>query len=164
LVRQAVAAKEAGFDFVKLSDHFHPWLNVQGHSSFTWTVLGTLAARTERVGLATGVTCPTLRYHPAIIAQAKLSANRFAVTGWKVLSELPNPVNFEAATSTVREEDILGQFPCGPDPEVHLEGIRQFVDAGFDRLVLQNNGPDPDGFIDFWRRELEGPMREMATA
>src|SRR3954469_5201701 len=70
LVRQTVRAEQAGFDFVEMSDHFHPWLDVQGHSSFTWTVLGAVAARTERIGLATGVTCPTVRYHPAIIAQA----------------------------------------------------------------------------------------------
>src|SRR3982751_5625354 len=70
LIRQAVAAEQAGFDFVEISDHIHPWLDVQGHSPFAWTVLGTLAAKTESLGLATGVTCPTVRYHPAIIAQA----------------------------------------------------------------------------------------------
>lgn len=70
LIRQAVAAEAAGFDFVEMSEHFHPWLESQGHSPFVWTVLGAVAARTERIGLATGVTCPTLRYHPAVIAQA----------------------------------------------------------------------------------------------
>ena len=70
LIRQAVLAEEAGFDFVEISDHFHPWLDNQGHSPFAWTVLGAIAARTERIGLATGVTCPSVRYHPAIIAQA----------------------------------------------------------------------------------------------
>jgi len=57
LVRQAVRAEEAGFDFVEISDHFHPWLDAQGHSPYAWTVLGAVAARTERLGLATGVTC-----------------------------------------------------------------------------------------------------------
>ena len=70
IVRQAVRAEESGFDFVEISDHYHPWLEEQGHSPFTWTVLGAIAARTERIGMATGVTCPTFRYHPAIIAQA----------------------------------------------------------------------------------------------
>jgi G6PDH family F420-dependent oxidoreductase len=70
VVRQAVAAEEAGFDFVELSDHYHPWLDNQGHSAFTWTLLGTIAAQTQRLELATGVTCPMIRYHPAIIAQA----------------------------------------------------------------------------------------------
>ena len=70
LIRQAVLAEAAGFDFVEISDHYHPWLDVQGHSPFAWTVLGAIAARTDRIELATGVTCPTVRYHPAIIAQA----------------------------------------------------------------------------------------------
>ena len=50
------------------SDHFHPWLESQGQSPFTWTVLGALAERTERIELITGVTCPTMRYHPAVVA------------------------------------------------------------------------------------------------
>lgn len=70
IIRQAVMAEQAGFDFVEMSDHFHPWLDTQGHSSFTWSVLGAIAARTSTLRLATGVTCPTVRYHPAIIAQA----------------------------------------------------------------------------------------------
>src|SRR5689334_18260512 len=70
LIRQAVLAEQAGFDFVEISDHYHPWLDVQGHSPFAWNVLSAIAVRTERLGLATGVTCPTVRYHPAIIAQA----------------------------------------------------------------------------------------------
>ena len=70
LVRQAVRAEQAGFDFLEMSDHFHPWLDNQGHSAFTWTLFGAIAAKTDRIELATGVTCPTIRYHPAIIAQA----------------------------------------------------------------------------------------------
>ena len=70
LVRQAVRAEEAGFDFVEVSDHFLPWLPEHGHSPFAWSVLAAAAMRTERIGLATGVTCPFMRYHPAIVAQA----------------------------------------------------------------------------------------------
>src|SRR4051794_23946248 len=70
LIRQAIRAEQVGFDFVEMSDHYHPWLDVQGHSPFAWTVLGAIAAKTDRIGLATGVTCPMVRYHPAIIAQA----------------------------------------------------------------------------------------------
>src|SRR4051794_29601794 len=70
LIRQGVRAEQAGFEFVEISDHFHPWLDVQGHSPFAWSVLSALAAQTSTLGLATGVTCPTVRYHPAIIAQA----------------------------------------------------------------------------------------------
>jgi len=289
VVRQTVRAEEAGFDFVELSDHYHPWLDVQGHSGFTWSMLGAMAARTERIGLVTGVTCPMIRYHPAVIAQAAatvqiLSGNRFtlgvgsgerlnehvvgqgwpavhvrhqmltealeiitllwqggyrtyegrhlqledarvfdlpdqlpviavasgghnasalaaehggglfateprsdlveayrdaggkgpryaevpmawapdeesaaqtaletsrwAVTGWKVMSELPNPVNFDAASATVTLEDIKQQFSCGPDVDRHVQQVQPYVDAGFDHIVLQNAGPDPDGFID----------------
>lgn len=70
LIRQAVLAEQAGFDFVEMSDHYHPWLEAQGHSAFTWNLLSAIAAKTERIGLVTGVTCPSVRYHPAIIAQA----------------------------------------------------------------------------------------------
>jgi hypothetical protein len=52
LIRQAVLAEEAGFDFVEMSDHYHPWLDSQGHSPFVWTVLGAVAARTRRIELA----------------------------------------------------------------------------------------------------------------
>ncbi|WP_022880603.1 TIGR03557 family F420-dependent LLM class oxidoreductase [Gryllotalpicola ginsengisoli] len=295
LVRQAVRAEEAGFDFVEISDHYHPWLESQGHSPFAWTVLGAIAAKTERLGLATGVTCPSMRYHPAIIAQAaatlqlvsdgrftlglgageslnehivgpvpsarvrherlreaieiirllwrggyhsydgrhlqlhdarvfdlperlpeiavavsgeasvRLAAEladglfaveprrelvagfrerggngplfaevplawgpseeeaveaaftnaKWALSGWKVMSELPNPVNFEAASGTVRPEDVAQQFACGPDPQKHLQAIATYAEAGFDHLVLQNAGDDPDGFIDFFARELK---------
>jgi G6PDH family F420-dependent oxidoreductase len=70
LVRQAVRAEAAGFDFVEMSDHFHPWVEAQGHSPFVWSVLGAIAGKTTTLGLGTGVTCPSVRYHPAIIAQA----------------------------------------------------------------------------------------------
>lgn len=295
LVRQAVRAEQAGFDFVEMSDHFHPWVEAQGHSPFVWNVLSAIAAKTSTLELATGVTCPSVRYHPAIIAQAAatlalLSDGRFtlgvgsgerlnehivgrgfpgvherhamfdealdiirllwqggyqnydgtylkledarifdlpdvlptmavavsgpdsialaaehgdglfavepnedlvsgyraaggagplyceaplawatteaaavtaahttnawSVAGWKVLAELPNPVNFEAAAATVREDDIREQFACGPDVERHLEVIGGFTDAGFDHVALMNAGPDPDGFFDFFEKEL----------
>ena len=302
LVRNAQRAEEAGFDFVAISDHFHPWLDSQGHSPFAWSVLGAVAATTSRVGIATGVTCPILRYHPAIVAQAaattaimsdgrftlqvgagerlnehvvgkgwpatdlrhemleeavdimrllwsggehtyrgrhleleaarlydlpaeppplvvavggpraaQLAADkgdgmvatepdanlieaftgaggggpryceaplayassveegrkvawerfRFGVPGWKVQSDLPMPVNFEAATATVREEDVAGAMACGPDPERHVEVVRQFVDAGFDRICLVGIGDDQDGFLRFWSDELQPRLRAL---
>jgi G6PDH family F420-dependent oxidoreductase len=299
LIRQAVRAEQAGFDFVEISDHYHPWLDVQGHSPFAWNVLSAIAVRTSTLGLATGVTCPTVRYHPAIIAQAAatlgiISDNRFtlgigagerlnehvvgqgfpsvrgrherlvealeiinllwqggyqsyegkhlqledarvfdlpdelpviavaaggklaaelaathatglfateprpdlvgaytakggngpkyaevpmawatteqagveealkttrwAVTGWKVMSELPNPVNFDAASQTVRPEDIREQFAVGPDPQPYADAVKKYTDAGFDHIVLQNAGPDPDGFLDFFAKELKDQL------
>jgi G6PDH family F420-dependent oxidoreductase len=302
LIQQAVRAEQAGFDFVEISDHYHPWLDVQGHSPFAWTVLGAIAARTERIGLATGVTCPTVRYHPAIIAQAAatlaivsdnrftlgigagerlnehivgqgfpsvrgrherlrealeiikllwqggyqsyegkhlqledarvfdlpdqlpviavaaggkkaaamaaelgdglfateprtdlvesytgaggsgpryaevpmawapteeagiqevLKTTRWALTGWKVMSELPNPVNFDAASQTVREEDVRGQFALGPDAEPYVAAVKKYTEAGFDHIVLQNAGPDPDGFIDFFQKDLHDTLQRL---
>jgi G6PDH family F420-dependent oxidoreductase len=70
LVRYAKMAEEAGFAFASISDHFHPWVDAQGHSPFVWSVIGGVATATERIQLGTGVTCPTVRIHPAIIAQA----------------------------------------------------------------------------------------------
>ncbi|GLY08368.1 MULTISPECIES: TIGR03557 family F420-dependent LLM class oxidoreductase [Actinoplanes] len=295
LIRQAVRAEQAGFDFVEISDHFHPWLDVQGHSPFAWNVLSAIAVQTRTLGLATGVTCPSVRYHPAIVAQAaatlaiiadgrftlgvgsgerlnehvvgqgfgdvtdrherltealeiinllwrggyqsyrgrhlrledarifdlpdtppsiavaaggtraaELAAThgsglfatepradlvetftaaggrgpryveipvawapdeeaavaeahrttRWAVTGWKVMSELPNPANFEAASATVRPEDIRSRFVVGPDPAAYADAIRTHIDAGFDHVVLMNAGPDPDGFLDFFTKEI----------
>jgi G6PDH family F420-dependent oxidoreductase len=305
IVEQTRLAEQAGFDFVELSDHFHPWLDVQGHSGFTWSMLGTMASVTDRIGLATGVTCPSFRYHPAIIAQAAatvqiLSDNRFtlgvgsgerlnehvtgiefpgvhrrqerfreaieiinllwqggyqsyegkhlrledarvfdlpdqlpviavaaggpeaahiaaelggglfatepkgslveayrtaggsgpryaevpmawapdedtavravlettrwALTGWKVMAELPNPVNFDAASRFVRPEDVKEQFAVGPDVEQYVENVQQYVDAGFDHIVLQNAGPDPQGFIDFFARELADRLRPLTPS
>ncbi|MFD6683596.1 TIGR03557 family F420-dependent LLM class oxidoreductase [Micromonospora parva] len=302
IIRQAVLAERAGFDFVEMSDHFHPWLDAQGHSSFTWSVLGAIAAKTSTLRLATGVTCPTVRYHPAIIAQAAatmalisdgrftlgvgagerlnehvvgqgfpsvrgrherlrealeiirllwqggyqsyegrhlhledarvfdlpdtlpviavaasgeasarlaaelgdglfateadasivehyrraqgagpryaevplawatderqavqavLQTSRWMVTGWKVMSELPNPVNFDAASAYVEEKHIRQLFAVGPDPEPHVAKVRSYVDAGFDHIVLQNAGPDPDGFLDFFAGDLAGRLRAM---
>src|SRR3954452_22437615 len=69
LVRYAVAAERAGFDFEVSSDHFSPWLTEQGHAPYAWSVLGAVAHATQRVELMTYVTCPTMRYHPAVVAQ-----------------------------------------------------------------------------------------------
>lgn len=63
-------AEESGFDFLTISDHFHPWTSRQGQSPFVWSVLGGLAVKTEEIPVMTAVTCPTMRIHPAIIAQA----------------------------------------------------------------------------------------------
>jgi G6PDH family F420-dependent oxidoreductase len=301
LIRQAVAAERAGFDFVEISDHYHPWLDVQGHSPFAWNVLSAIAVQTRTLGLATGVTCPSVRYHPAIVAQAAatlqiisdnrftlgigsgerlnehvvggqqfpsvqgrqerlrealdiinllwqggyqsyegkhlqledarvfdlperlpviavaaggknaaelaathgtglfateprsdlieaytaaggdgpryaevpmawattekagveeaLKTSRWALLGWKVMSELPNPANFEAASQTVTADDIKQQFAVGTDPETYVQAVKKYTDAGFDHIVLQNAGPDPDGFIDFFAKELKDKLR-----
>jgi hypothetical protein len=77
------------------------------------------------------------------------------------MAELPNPVNFEAATASITADQVKSQFACGPDASRHVEVARQFADAGFDHLVAMNAGPDPDGFMDFFARELAGPLRAL---
>jgi G6PDH family F420-dependent oxidoreductase len=74
LLECAQRAEETGFSFAMISDHFHPWIDRQGQSSFVWTVLGGIAQVTERMRIGTAVTCPTMRIHPAIIAQAAATA------------------------------------------------------------------------------------------
>src|SRR5262245_47766929 len=82
LVRDAELAEAAGFDFSVVSDHYQPWVTAQGHSGYAWAILGAAAQATKRLGLMSYVTCPTIRYHPAIVAQKAatvqiLSGGRF---------------------------------------------------------------------------------------
>lgn len=82
LVSDVVRAEEVGFEFSVISDHYFPWLDSQGHSPYAWSVLGAAAQATERIPLMTYVTCPIIRYHPAVVAQKAatmqiLSGNRF---------------------------------------------------------------------------------------
>jgi len=84
LVRYAGAAERAGFDFEVMSDHYFPWLDEQGHAGYAWSMLGAVSQVTERVELMTYVTCPIVRYHPAVVAQKAatvgiLSDNRFTL-------------------------------------------------------------------------------------
>ena len=84
LVTDLVAAEHAGFDFSVMSDHYFPWIDEQGHSAYAWTVLGAAAQATARLPLMTLVTCPSFRYHPAVVAQKAatlgvLSGGRFTL-------------------------------------------------------------------------------------
>lgn len=77
LLEIATLAEETGFEFVSISDHYHPWIDAQGHSPFVWSMLGALAERVD-IEVAVGVTCPIVRIHPAILAQAAATtANLF---------------------------------------------------------------------------------------
>ncbi len=295
LVGFARRAEEVGFDFLSVSDHYHPWVDRQGNSPFVWATLGAVAEATERVRVGTGVTCPTTRIHPAIIAQAAATAacqmpGRFslgvgsgenlnehilgdawppvarrqerleeaievirelweggltshygkhftvenariytlpeelppilvAVAGEKSVGlaaragdgligtapeaesieqfraeggsgptygqlhvcwaeseeqaqttalewwpnggisgnhflELPLPSHFEQGTELVDEETIAESIVCGPDPDKHLEAIREYVDAGYDHVYVHQVGPDQDGFFEFYERAV----------
>jgi G6PDH family F420-dependent oxidoreductase len=295
LVRNANRAEQAGFDFAAISDHFFPWVEEQGHSPLAWSVLGAVANATRHIGLMTAVTCPIMRYHPAIIAQGAatlglLSDNRFtlglgagerlnehvvgegwpgrgerherlaeavdiiqglladtltnyrgtyfvlddarlfdrphvkppvviaaggaraagiaarkgdgliateprsdlveafvsaggsgpryaevaicygereaeaqqtahryfrwSITGWPVMAELPDTDSFASATRHVSPETLAQQVSCGPSAERHLQAIDRYIQAGYDHIILTQIGPDQDGFLEFFEREL----------
>jgi coenzyme F420-dependent glucose-6-phosphate dehydrogenase len=113
LVAFAERAEEVGFSFAGISDHFHPWIDAQGNSPFVWGVLGAIAARTERIELLTGVTCPTQRIHPAIVAQAAATAaqllpGRFSL-GVGTGEALNEHITGERWPSTVERQDRLAE-------------------------------------------------------
>ena len=115
LVASARAAEEAGFDFVSISDHFHPWVSAQGHSPFVWSVLGAIAASTERIDVGVGVTCPTTRIHPAIIAQATATTSLL----------LRDRFFFGVGTGEALNEHVLGHR--WPRPAVRREMLAEAV-------------------------------------
>ncbi|MGC5014459.1 TIGR03557 family F420-dependent LLM class oxidoreductase [Streptosporangium sp. DT93] len=298
LVRQAQLAERAGFEGLWISDHFHPWLDVQGQSPFVWTVIGAVAQATS-LPITTAVTCPLVRTHPAIIAQAAattaaLTGGRFTLgvgTGealnehildsrWPPASErlemleeavelmrdlwsgrlvthrgthyrvdtarlytlpdepppvymsafgekavtlagkiadgyictspsaelvekfhkaggagkpsqgglkvcygpdeaaarktvhklwptqgiqgeasqlLPLPRHFEELAEMVSEDEVGS--PCGPDPEVHVTAIQEYVDAGFDEVYISQIGQDQDAFFDFYAEKVLPRLR-----
>ena len=86
---------------------------------------------------------------------------RWAAAGWKVMAELPNPVNFDAYSQFVREEDIAQMVPCGPEVEGIVEGVKQFVDAGFERIALVQVGDRQEEFCEFYESELAKALRGL---
>lgn len=306
LVRYAQRAEDAGFHFASISDHFHPWLEKQGESPFAWSVLGGIACTTQKLQVGTGVTCPSVRLHPGIVAQAAATVagmmpgrfflglgsgeylnehifgdpwpsapERLAMLeeaievirtlwqggvqrhhgqyyrvedaqifslpdslppiyiagsgpvsarlagqagdgligiapsedlvaafedaggtdkpryaeltvcwapteaeaistarawwampalGGNLNAELRLPKHFEQAASTIRDEDIAAAIICGPDPEKHIEGIRKFIEAGFDRVWIHQVGPDQEGFFTFSQREILSKIGTKAKA
>jgi coenzyme F420-dependent glucose-6-phosphate dehydrogenase len=297
LVRHARIAEDSGFSFALISDHFHPWIDAQGQSPFVWSVIGGIAEATTSLELGTGVTCPTIRIHPAIIAHAAATAGammegRFFLgvgTGenlnehvlgdrwpdWDVRArmlseaveiiralwsgevtsidgefytvenariytlperpvpihvaasgpraarlageigdgligtspekellttfdrgrrgakrprygqltvcwgrdekvarrtahrmwptaaipgeagqELPNPAHFEQLAKIVTEDMIAEQIVCGPDIDRHVEKIQAYVDAGYDNVYIHQIGPDQEGFLEAYARDV----------
>jgi G6PDH family F420-dependent oxidoreductase len=302
LVENAAKAEGAGFEFLMISDHYHPWTDTQGNSPFVWGVIGAIAQATERVWLGTGVTCPTIRIHPAVIAQAvatsaalmpgrfrlgvgtgenlnehilgdrwpetdvrremleeaievmrllwqggmqswrgkhytveqariyslpdeppeilvaasgpksvelagrvgdgyvglapeKETVDRFKQSGgegkpvvgqievcwaesedaavdtvhewWpqtalsgELTYELKLPAHFEQACELVTKDDIReSPIPLGPDVDRHVEGIREFLDAGYTHVYVHQLGPDQDGMLSFYEREVLPKLR-----
>jgi G6PDH family F420-dependent oxidoreductase len=295
LITQARWAEEAGFSRLWISDHYHPWNHEQGQSGFVWSTIGALSQATS-LPITTAVTCPTVRTHPAVIAQAAATAavlleGRFTLgvgtgealnehivgdpwpganTRLEMLGEamtviralfaggvvhhegrhyrvehaelftrpeqpppiyvsglgpksarfagvvgdgfictkpdadlvrafrehgggdkpaqgglkacwapdeatarktvhrlwpnsglpgelaqvLPTPEHFEQASSLVTEEQVAETAVCGPDPERHVERIRDYVDAGYDEVYIAQIGPDQRGFFDFYAEHV----------
>src|SRR5688572_12780080 len=110
LVRAAARAEELGFSFAMISDHFHPWIDAQGQSPFVWTVLGGIAQATERIGVATGVTCPLIRTHPAIVAQAAATVGAM----------LPGRFTLGLGTGENLNEHVLGDRWPAPDERIEM--------------------------------------------
>jgi len=116
LVELAVAAEEHGFDSAAVSDHFQPWRHTGGHSPFSFAVLGAAGQRTSRIVLGTSVVTPTLRYHPAIVAQAmatlgSLYPNRIwlGVGSGEALNEVPLAVEWpDAKERFARLKEAVG--------------------------------------------------------
>ncbi len=295
LVEHAQLAERHGITSLWISDHFHPWLDEQGHSPFVWGVIGGIAATTANVQVTTAVTCPIMRIHPVIVAQAAATAslqlqgrfrlgvgsgealnehvlgdrwpstderldrlreavevmralwtgeqmshhganfvvdrarlydcpeapipvpisafgpkaldlaidigdgfmtvnpdaescNRYNTDGgrgptqgglkvcwgpdenaaaelvhtlWRnqgvsgeLSQELPMPAHFDQASELVTVESIKEQVACGPDPERHVAAIKEYVDAGFDEIYINQIGPDQAGFFDFFDAEV----------
>jgi coenzyme F420-dependent glucose-6-phosphate dehydrogenase len=296
LVRHARLAEEAGFTFALISDHYHPWIDKQGHSPFVWGVIGGIAHATQRLRLGTGVTCPMIRTHPAIIAQAaataaammpgrfflgvgtgenlnehitgerwpphdirlamldeaveiirilwsgetesfwgefytvedariytmpdeppaimvaasgpaacelageigdgfistapkkelieqfqsaggqgkptygqltvcwandEAQARRTAYEWWPTSAlkgelsvELRTPTHFEQAVEGLTEEQVVENLVCGPDVDRHRQAVQEYIDAGYDHVYIHQIGPDQEGFIRFYQREI----------
>ena len=115
LVRFAKAAEDAGFTFALISDHFHPWVDAQGQSPFVWSVIGGIAQATERIRLGTGVTCPMIRIHPAIIAQAAATS----------AAMMPGRFFLGVGSGENLNEHILGDK--WPAPDERLEMLEEAV-------------------------------------
>jgi G6PDH family F420-dependent oxidoreductase len=154
LVGYAVDAERRGFDFEVSSDHYFPWLDAQGHSGYAWSVLGAVAWATERVELMTYVTCPVLRYHPAVVAQ------KAATLG--VLSEGRFLLNLGAGENL--NEHVVGQrWPAVGERHDMLqeavEIIRLLLDG--ERLTFEGDHFRVDQAV-LWDRPAE-PV-EMGVA
>jgi G6PDH family F420-dependent oxidoreductase len=115
LVAQAVRAEELGFTFAGISDHFHPWTEEQGQSPFVWGVLGAIAQATSTLRVGTGVTCPTVRIHPAIVAQAAATAELL----------MPGRFFLGVGSGEALNEHILGDR--WPPAEIRLSMLEEAV-------------------------------------
>jgi coenzyme F420-dependent glucose-6-phosphate dehydrogenase len=131
LVALAERAERAGFAFASVSDHFHPWVDEQGQSPFVWGTLGAISQRTERIELMTGVTCPTTRVHPAIVAQAAATA----------ASLLPGRFSLGVGTGENLNEHILGdRWPGVVERQDRLEEAIEVIRELWEGKLTSHRG------------------------
>ena len=116
LIRNAQLAEQAGFRFASIADHYLPWLEQQGNSPFAWSVLRAIAQATTGLRLGTEATCPLIRYHPAIIAQAAATVGMLA----------PGCSSLGVRAGENLNEHILGRH--WPETEVRHEMLAEAVD------------------------------------
>ena len=131
LVRWAERAEQAGFGYALISDHYHPWIDRQGHSGFVWGLIGAISQRTEKLILGTGVTAPIIRTHPAIIAQAAATAACL----------MPGRFFLGVGTGENLNEHILGDK--WPPADTRLEMLEESIDVM--RTLWQGGVQDYDG-------------------
>jgi alkanesulfonate monooxygenase SsuD/methylene tetrahydromethanopterin reductase-like flavin-dependent oxidoreductase (luciferase family) len=148
LVRYAQRAEEAGFTFALISDHYHPWIDRQGQSPFVWSVIGAIAQVTQRLSLGTGVTCPTMRIHPAIVAQAAATA----------ATMMPGRFFLGVGTGENLNEHILGDR--WPPHDVRLEMLEEAV--AIIRLLWQGGAKRTEDATMWWRTLASIPCRTIS--
>jgi coenzyme F420-dependent glucose-6-phosphate dehydrogenase len=117
LVRYARRAEEVGFEYALVSDHFHPWIDRQGQSPFVWSVVGGIAGSTTELRLGTGVTCPTIRIHPAVVAHAAATS----------AAMLPGRFFLGVGTGENLNEHVLGDR--WPESAVRLEMLAEAIEV-----------------------------------
>jgi coenzyme F420-dependent glucose-6-phosphate dehydrogenase len=110
LVNLAQRAEETGFEYAFISDHIHPWTDAQGNSAFVWSVIGAIAEATERIRLGTGVTCPLIRIHPAIVAHAAATCACL----------MPGRFFLGLGTGENLNEHVLGDRWPAPDERIEM--------------------------------------------
>lgn len=130
LLEQARMAEEAGFEALWISDHYHPWNEAQGQSPFVWSVIGALSQVTS-LPVTTAVTCPTVRIHPAVIAQAAATSTAM----------LPGRFNFGIGSGEALNEHIFGD--AWPSTDVRLEMLEESVEIM--RLLWEGGTKDYEG-------------------
>jgi len=131
LIANAVRAEEIGFDLAAISDHFSPWLDEEGHAPFIWSVLGGIAVRTQQIGLMTAVTCPSFRYHPAIVAQAAATVSLLAGPRFRLGLGSGERLN---------EHVVGGEWPATDVRQERLEEAIELIQMLFDGETCSHRG------------------------